>query len=68
MGIILIIIMTYLVFLWDFKLKFTNDNWIHEVVYTGLLWVILDHYSIIKYRSSDKPKKWVEFISNRRVL
>lgn len=59
--IILGIIAAYLVFLFDFQITYTKNDIKHEVKYQGLIWVALDYYTIIKYRSSDEPKKWISY-------
>jgi len=57
---IAILCIIYLLFLLDFKFKYSNDNFTYKVEYTGLLWVALDHYTIDKYNSTDIPIKWIK--------
>lgn len=60
MKILLIAIITVLVYtllLASFTSTFTTKKYEYKVEYNGLLWVILDRWTIIKYKSSDKPMK-----------
>ena len=59
---IAILCIIYLLFLLDFKIKYSNDNFTYKVEYNGLLWVALDHYTIDKYNSTDIPIKWIKII------
>ncbi len=59
--IIIAVIAAYLVFLWDFKITYSNKKWTHKIEYHGLLWVGLDYYTIIKYHSTDNSMKWVDY-------
>jgi len=61
LKIIIIAIATYLILLWDCKIKFSNKKYVWEFKYKGLLWVGLDYWSIWKYESTDVPMKWIEF-------
>lgn len=47
-----------MIFLFDYKLTFSNKKYIYNIEYKGLLWIGLDHWSIWKYNSKDKPIKW----------
>ena len=58
---ILLLVLTYLVLLFDFKIKYENNNTRYTIKYIGLLWVALDLYTINKYNSNDIPKKWIEY-------
>lgn len=66
MTFILTIIFLYLGFLFDFKFKLTKSypeyEIVHEIIYIGLLWVILDYYTILRYHSDDQPKKWIDYV------
>lgn len=55
------IIAAYLIFLWDFKVTYSSKKWVYKIEYKGLLWVARDYYTIIKYKSSDKPMKWLDY-------
>jgi hypothetical protein len=48
-------------FFGDFNAKFTSykTNKVTEIEYNGLIWVILDYYTIVKYKSDDQPKCWL---------
>jgi hypothetical protein len=59
LTLILIIIATYVLILWDFTLSYSNGKKEYKIEYNGLLWVGLDYWSICKYKSSDKPIKWI---------
>lgn len=63
MKLLLIILALNLVFLWDFTSTFTSfySKKEYKVEYNGLLWVMLDYYSIQKYNSADEPMKWICF-------
>ena len=56
---ILAIIAAYFIFIWDCKITYTDVDKVIKIEYNGLVWVALDYYSIIKYKSSDIPKKWI---------
>lgn len=53
----LLIVVVYLILLWDCKITFSNKNHDCKIEYNGLAWVCLDYLSIRKYNSSDKPIK-----------
>jgi len=59
--ILTIIFLVWLVFLMDWNFTYTNAKYSYSFEYTGLLWVGLDYYTIIRYKSNDKPKQWVEY-------
>jgi hypothetical protein len=59
--ILSIILAFYLIFLFECKVTYSNKNLIWNFEYQGLLWVILDHWSIWKYNSNDKPIKWFDW-------
>jgi hypothetical protein len=59
-NLIILLIATYLVFIYNFTLKIENNKYKHEIKYNGLIWCLLDYWSIKKYKSLDVPKKWVE--------
>jgi hypothetical protein len=56
--IIIIIIKSYLIFLWDCKITYSNKKYVWKIEYNGLLWVGLSYWSIWKYESDDIPIKW----------
>ena len=58
--LILIVIAAYLLLLWDFTATFSNTEKVIKVEYNGLIWVVLDYWSIWKYKSDDKPMKWIK--------
>lgn len=58
--LILIVIAAYLLLLWDFTATFSNTEKVIKVEYNGVIWVGLDYWSIWKYKSEDKPMKWIK--------
>lgn len=62
MILITLIVVAYLVFLQSFDLTYSYKNVSHKIEYNGLIWVGLDYYTIIKYNSSDKPRKWIRHL------
>lgn len=60
MNYILSIILLYFFLFGDLNAKFTSNktNKVTEIEYNGIVWVLLDYYTIIKYESKDKPKIW----------
>lgn len=56
---ILPIIAAYLIFLWDCEIRYSNKNFVYNIEYKGLLWVILDYWTIRKYNLLDEPMKWL---------
>jgi hypothetical protein len=59
--ILVIIIVIYLSFLFDFTVSYSNDKKEYKMEYEGLLWVGLDYWTIKKYNSNDTPMKWLNF-------
>lgn len=59
--IVLYIILAYIVLLFDLKVEITRNDKTTHIEYNGLIWVGLDHYSIWKYDSDDKPMKWIKW-------
>lgn len=59
-----------LLFLWSFSLKASNSKKSFNLEYNGLLWVILDAWSIWKYKSNDTVMKWInvkiEYLSSKK--
>ncbi len=56
MKILLIIILIYIVLLADFTITVNKL----KIEYNGLLWVILDYYSILRYNSGDSAIHWLK--------
>ena len=56
-----ILALTYLVFIFSGYASLETKHSKYEIKYEGLLWVVLDYWSIWKYNSSDKPMKWITF-------
>lgn len=54
------VMVTYFILLCDFTADFKTTKGAVKVEYNGLLWVILDYWSIWKYKSIDKPTKWIK--------
>lgn len=63
MKTIWIIIIAYFLLIYDLTLTFTVNNVEYKFKYMGLLWVGLDYWTIKKYKSTDKPMKWISFTS-----
>ena len=61
MWIILDIAIAYILFIWDFNASLTTKKHKYILDYHGILWVALDCWSIVKYRSADKPIKMIYF-------
>jgi hypothetical protein len=59
MKILTIIIVAYLLLIFDLTVTYKNKKYEYKLQYYGLLWVVLDYWSIKKYKSSDKPIKWI---------
>lgn len=59
MKTVLILIAVYLLTIFDLTASYTRKNNGYKLQYYGLLWVVLDYWSIKKYRSNDVPKKWI---------
>jgi hypothetical protein len=57
---ILIIVIAYLIILWNCKMTYSNKKDVYNIEYKGLLWISLDYWSIWKYDSNDKPIKWFD--------
>jgi len=59
--ILLIAALAYFILLFDFYLTWEYKNTSYKIEYSGLVWVGLDYYTIIKYHSEDQPMKWIKF-------
>jgi hypothetical protein len=66
MKIFIYLLIFYIIFIWDFKINLSNNNWQIDIEYHGLLWVILDYYTIIKYHSDDVPMKWFKYVKIKK--
>ena len=44
--------------IFNFKITYSNTDNRTTIIYTGLLWVALDYYTIWKYDSDDEPMVW----------
>lgn len=55
----LIFIVFYVVLLWDYEIFISYGKYNYHIEYKGLVWVFLDYYTIIKYKSLDVPMKWL---------
>lgn len=51
----------YFIFFHACEITYSDKVKIHEIKYNGLLWVGLDHHSIRKHNSCDKPRKWFDY-------
>lgn len=58
---IIITIILYILLLFDFHASLTTKNNKYLLEYNGLFWVTLDYWTIFKYKSPDKPMKWIHF-------
>ena len=59
MKILAIVIAAYLLLLFDLTATLKTKKHEYKLQYYGLLWVGLDYWSIWKYKSDDKPMKWI---------
>ena len=58
MTAILLIIISYLLLLWDFIITFSIVKKTVKIEHNELIWVGLDYLLIWKYKSDDTPIKW----------
>ena len=58
--LILTLLVLYVIFLFNFKGYISTFTIYINVEYNGLLWVMLDRYTIWKYNSLDKPMHWLK--------
>jgi len=60
--LLIIFILCILLNSWEFSIeeKFTIKK-------TGIIWVLLDRWSIWKYKSDDKPMKIIEYENYRKT-
>lgn len=59
--IILDAIMVYILIFWDFYASIETRRHLYKLEYNGILWIALDCWSIVKYKSPDKPMKMISF-------
>lgn len=58
MKILLIVLVIWLLFIFDITITKTNGKRVTIIEYNGLLWVGLDYYDIHRFNSDDEPMKW----------
>lgn len=56
---LLILVITYLVFIFNCTITVKYRTTEYTLKYNGLLWVGLDYYTILKYHSSDAPMRYI---------
>lgn len=56
-GTFLFGLMLIMFLLGDLEMTITHNNTVHKYEFNGVVWVLLDRYSIKKYHSTDIPKK-----------
>lgn len=56
-AIAISIIILYVILLGDLEMTITRNQEEKKFEYNGLVWVLLDRYTIHKYNSKDIPKK-----------
>jgi len=61
------LILTYILLLFNFTLKYSNTKFEYQIEYHGFVWVGLDKYSIEKYNSTDKPIPFFYYSKKERV-
>jgi len=66
MTLITYLIAIYLIFIYNFTFVIENQNYKRKVKYNGLLWCLLDYWSIKKYKSLDKPIKWIDYTKTNK--
>jgi hypothetical protein len=55
------ILLFFMIFIWDYSFTVKIRKDVYQFEYTGLLWVMLDMWSINRYGSNDEPLRWIEF-------
>lgn len=65
MKVLIIFIICYLLFLYDFEMEISYRKMEFTIIYHGLVWVVLDWYTIKKYKSNDKPMKFIKIVLNQ---
>jgi len=63
-----IVIIVYLLLLWDHTVTYSGKRYEYKLQYYGLVWVALDYWSIKKYRSNDKPMRWISFTRTKKSV
>jgi hypothetical protein len=58
---IILVIGLYMIFISGFSLKFTRNQIQYKIEYTGLVWILLDIYTIIRYNSLEEPMQPICF-------
>lgn len=61
LNLTLIILLLYVLFIADFHASLETKKHLYKFEYNGLLWVSLDYWSIVKYKSTDVPMKFISF-------
>lgn len=59
--ILLVIFLMYGLVLGDFYASLETKKHLYKFEYNGLLWVALDYYTIVRYKSPDKPMQFISF-------
>lgn len=64
--ILSIVLIAYFVFLQTCNVSYSNQDNITTIKYNGVVWVALDYYSIIRYKSYDEPMKLIEVTNTKK--
>lgn len=65
MIVILILIEAYILLLFDFNASLETKTHKFEIEYHGFVWVALDVWTIVRYKSPDKPMKIISYKSTK---
>ena len=49
-----------ILFVFNTTITTTSKTEERKIIINGLIWILLDYYTIWRYESDDKPMKWVE--------
>ena len=60
LKLLLIGILIYVTVIWSFEAEISGKKHGYKITYNGLLWLLLDFYSIWKYKSKDKVINWLK--------
>lgn len=66
MKILAIALATYFILLSSITVSIIRNNIKYSIKYTGIVWVVLDHYTIWKYNSNDTPMKIITYTKERQ--
>jgi hypothetical protein len=61
LKVFVIIILIWWIFFTGITYTYTSKTYTYCWKWNGLVWVALDYYLIVKYRSLDKPMRVIEY-------